>query len=160
MNFAIACRYIDTNPAHGLKKNRRPPLTRFLSREEIGRLHRVLDKQTGKSSRPQADIIRLLLLTGCRRSEIVQLRWSEVQNDKLVLVDSKTGPRTVPLNTHVQVDSRPAAANREFLRVPIALPTSHVRALPASRSGIGSGGKQTSRTAAFTTSVTRLRATQ
>ena len=99
MNFAIACRYIGTNPAHGLKKNRRPALTRFLSREEISRLHRVLDKQTGKSNRQQADIIRLLLLTGCRRSEIVQLHWSEVQDDKLVLVDSKTGPRTVPLNT-------------------------------------------------------------
>ena len=99
MNFAIACRYVDTNPAHGIKKNRRPALSRFLSREEIVRLHRVLDKQTGNSNRQQADIIRLLLFTGCRRSEIVRLRWSEVQDDKLMLVDSKTGPRTVPLNS-------------------------------------------------------------
>ena len=47
--------------------------------------------QTGKSSRQQADIIRLLLLTGCRKSEIVLLRWSEVDNDRLVLADRKTG---------------------------------------------------------------------
>ena len=99
MNFAIACGHIDTNPAQGMKSNRRPALTRFLSRDEIGRLHRVLDRQTKKTSRQQADIIRLLLLTGCRKSEIVRLRWSEVQGDMLTLADSKTGPRKVPLNT-------------------------------------------------------------
>ena len=99
MNFAVACGHIDTNPTHGMKSNRRPALTRFLSRDEIGRLHRVLDRQTKKTSRQQADIIRLLLLTGCRKSEIVRLRWSEVQGDMLTLADSKTGPRRVPLNT-------------------------------------------------------------
>ncbi len=102
MNVAIARGLIETNPARGLKRNRRPALTRFLSREEIGRLHRVLDRQTRKSGRQQADIIRLLLLTGCRRGEIVQLRWSAVQDDMLVLADSKTGPRTVPLNTQAR----------------------------------------------------------
>ena len=98
MNFAVACGHIDANPAHGVKRNRRQALTRFLSREEIGRLHKVLDEQSGKSREQQADIIRLLLLTGCRRSEIVQLRWSEVRDDVLALADSKTGPRNVPLN--------------------------------------------------------------
>ena len=98
LNFAIACGHIDANPARGVKRNRRQPLTRFLSREEIGRLHGVLDKQSGKSRTQQADIIRLLLLTGCRRSEIVQLRRSEVRDDMLTLADSKTGPRNVPLN--------------------------------------------------------------
>ena len=102
MNVAVACSHIDTNPARGVKRNRRPALTRFLSREEIARLHRVLDRQTRKSSRQQADIIRLLLLTGCRKGEIVRLRWSAVQDDILVLADSKTGPRTVPLNTQAR----------------------------------------------------------
>ena len=98
MNFAVASGHIDANPARGVKRNRRQALTRFLSREEIGRLHKVLDEQSGKSREQQADIIRLLLLTGCRRSEIVQLRWSEVRDDVLALADSKTGPRNVPLN--------------------------------------------------------------
>ena len=98
MNFAIACKHIDENPASGIQRNRRSALTRFLSREEIGRLHRVLDRQTRKGSRQQADIIRLLLLSGCRKSEIVGLRWSEVDDNKLALTDSKTGPRTVLLN--------------------------------------------------------------
>ena len=102
MNVAVACSHIDTNPARGVKRNRRAALTRFLSREEIARLHRVLDRQTRKSSRQQADIIRLLLLTGCRKGEILRLRWSAVQDDILVLADSKTGPRTVPLNTQAR----------------------------------------------------------
>ena len=89
--------------------NRRPKLTRFLSHEEIARLHRALDRRTGEGSRQQADIVRLLLLTGCRKGEILGLRWSEVQADGLVLADSKTGPRRVPLNAQARriLDSQP-----------------------------------------------------
>ena len=102
LNFAVACGHIESNPAQGIAFNRRAKLTRFLSREEIARLHRVLDAQTRKDSGPQADIIRLLLLTGCRRGEIVNLRWAEVHGDMLSLGDSKTGPRTVPLNSQAR----------------------------------------------------------
>ena len=106
MNFAIARGHADANPTAGIKPNRRLELTRFLSREEIARLHRALDGQAGRSSRQQADVIRLLLLTGCRRGEIVRLRWSEVQGDMLMLADSKTGPRKVPLNRRPGVFSK------------------------------------------------------
>ena len=102
MNFAIARGHTDANPAAGIVPNRRPKLTRFLSREEIARLHRVLDGQAGRGNRQQAEVIRLLLLTGCRRGEIVRLRWSEVQGDMLMLADSKTGPRKVPLNSQAR----------------------------------------------------------
>ena len=102
MNFAIARGYVEKNPAAGIVPNRRPKLTRFLSREELARLHRALDRRTGEGGRQQADMIRLLLLTGCRRGEIVRLRWSEVQADGLVLADSKTGPRKVPLNSQAR----------------------------------------------------------
>ena len=101
MNYAIARGHIETNPTRGVKRNRRTPLTRFLSRDEIGRLHGALDEhaERGEESRKQADIVRLLLLTGCRKGEIVGLRWSEVRADALELADSKTGPRRVPLNS-------------------------------------------------------------
>ena len=76
------------------------PLTRFLSCEEVHRLHRALDRNAGRSAsaRQQADIIRLLILTGCRKNEILALRWAKVHPDALALADSKTGPRKVPLN--------------------------------------------------------------
>ena len=102
LGFAIARGHLDTNPARGIAPNRRPQLTRFLSGEEIARLHRALDRHSGGRYGAQADIVRLLLLTGCRRNEIVRLRWSEVRDDTLVLADSKTGPRQVPLGARAR----------------------------------------------------------
>ena len=100
MNHAISRGHIETNPTRGLKRNPRPKLTRFLSREEIGRLHEVLDGYEPRrpSCKSQADIIRLLLQTGCRTGEILKLRWREVGGDTLELEDSKTGPRQVLLS--------------------------------------------------------------
>lgn len=44
--------------------------------------------------------VRLLLLTGCRRNEILNLRWSEVdfERRRLHLSDSKTGRKSVALS--------------------------------------------------------------
>ena len=100
LNHAVECGHLETNPARSVKRNPRPKLTRFLSREEICRLHRVLDRygRARPSLVQQADVIRLLLLTGCRRSEVLTLRWQDVDGDTLTLVDAKTGPRRVFLN--------------------------------------------------------------
>ena len=103
LNFAVACGHIERNPAAGIAFNRRPKLTRFLSREEVARLHAALDRcVNGASRRQQADIVRLLLFTGCRKGEIMGLRWSEVHNGMLALANTKTGPRKVPLNSQAK----------------------------------------------------------
>ena len=100
LNHAVVCGHLDTNPVCGIRRNPRPKLTRFLSREEVRRLHHELDRHG--SARPsrarQADIIRLLLLTGCRRNEIVTLRWQDIDGNTLNLADAKGGPRTVHLS--------------------------------------------------------------
>ena len=129
INFAIACGHVDTNPAREVKPNPRPTLTRFLSREEVGRLHRVLDGQTRKGSREQVDIIRLLLFTGCRRGEILRLRWSEVHCDALMLGDGKTGPRKVPLNSQ----ARAVLLRRPREGSPFVFPSPRDPARPRSR---------------------------
>lgn len=99
LNHAVESGYLATNPAKCVKRNPRQRLTRFLSRAEIERLHAVLDAHRGRESgRQQADIIRLLLLTGCRKGELVNLQWSEFDNNVLRLKDSKTGARVVFLN--------------------------------------------------------------
>ena len=115
LDHAVACGHIATNPARAIRRNRRAKLTRFLSREEIRRLHRVLDRHAGRSAsaRQQVDIIRLLLLTGCRKGEIVRLRWQEVEGDRLNLRKAKTGPRRVFLNAQARaiVERRRAQAD-------------------------------------------------
>jgi integrase len=54
----------------------------------------------GPISKHVTGAIRLLLLSGCRLSEILNLRWSDVDIARglLVLPDSKTGPRPVWLS--------------------------------------------------------------
>jgi integrase len=47
--------------------------------------------------RSAINAIRLLALTGCRLSEIQELRWEHVRDGKLKLPDGKTGARTVYL---------------------------------------------------------------
>ena len=100
LNHAIVCGHLQTNPARGIKWNPGAKLTRFLSREEVRRLHHALDRHdhARPSCARQADVIRLLLLTGCRKSEILTLRWQDVDGDTLNLTDAKTGPRRVFLN--------------------------------------------------------------
>lgn len=104
LNYAVECEYLTSNPADGIIRNRRMKLTRFLSRPEIARLHAALDAHKGRESgRQQAEIIRLLLLTGCRKSELVNLEWSDIDGDILRLRDSKSGPRTVLLNSNARI---------------------------------------------------------
>ena len=87
-----------TNLCRGIKRNRRKGRERFLSDEEIGRLAARLSAHEGER-RPEVAAIRLLLLTGCRKSEICTLRWSDYREGHLFLRDSKTGPRTVWLSS-------------------------------------------------------------
>ncbi len=104
LNHAKAHGHLKANPASGVRRNPQRTFNRFLSREESKRLHAELDRLVAE--RPeraaQADVIRLLYYTGCRCSEIRTLRWCEVGSGVLDLVDSKTGPRKVYLNSEAR----------------------------------------------------------
>ncbi len=86
-----------SNPCRGIRRYRRKGRERFLSDDEVRRLSAVLRMRAGRSPR-QVAIVRLLLLTGCRKSEILTLRWSDYREGHLFLRDGKTGPRTVWLS--------------------------------------------------------------
>ena len=90
-----------TNPCAGIRRYRRRGRERFLSTAEVRRLGEVLARH--ETDHPQAvAIVRLLLLTGCRRGEILTLKWRFYREGKLFLPDSKTGPRTVWLSSAVR----------------------------------------------------------
>ena len=94
---AMGMRPEGSNPCRGIKRYRRKGRERFLSDEDI----RLLSARLGahEARRPQqVAAIRLLLLTGCRKSEIVTLQWPDYREGHLFLRDSKTGPRTVWLS--------------------------------------------------------------
>ncbi len=95
---ALGHRPEGSNPCIGIKRHRRRGRERFLSPGEIARLSGVLDRH--RERRPlEAAAVRLLLLTGCRKTELLTLLWSDFREGRLFLRDGKTGPRTVWLSS-------------------------------------------------------------
>ena len=90
----LGCRPEDTNPVKGLRRYKCRERKRVPTLEEIGRLGLALREAETQNPEKTA-IIRLLILTGCRRSEILNLRWKDYRGGNLHLVDSKTGPKPV-----------------------------------------------------------------
>ncbi len=86
-----------SNPCRGIRRYRRKGRECFLSDDEIRRLSAALSAHAERKPL-QVAAVRLLLLTGCRKSEILTLRWSDYREGRLFLRDSKTGPRTVWLS--------------------------------------------------------------
>ena len=97
-----------SNPCRGIKRYRRKGRERFLSNDEIRRLSARLTAHEARWPQHVA-VIRLLLLTGCRKGEILTLQWSDYRDGNLFLRDSKTGPRIVWL-------SKPARAVLDNLK--------------------------------------------
>ena len=99
-----------SNPCIGIAKNPRNHVARFLDMDELARLGRALDAHEARWPEAVA-AIRLLALTGCRRNEVLDLRWRNIGADALNLEDSKTGPRSVPLGeaarAHIAALPRP-----------------------------------------------------
>ncbi|TIN94607.1 MAG: site-specific integrase [Mesorhizobium sp.] len=119
------------NPAAAIERNKEEPREVYLAEDEMTRLGEALrEAETiGIPRRPSESkhaakeknrtvygphvtgAIRLLMLTGCRLREILNLRWSEYDEKRglLLLPDSKTGRKTVVLSTAAQavLDSLP-----------------------------------------------------
>lgn len=91
------------NPCRGIKRFRERIRERFLSAEEVVSLGRALADAEGIAGRTEdwraVNILRLLVYTGARLSEILSLEWGWIHWEAgfARLPDSKTGTKTVPL---------------------------------------------------------------
>ena len=90
-----------SNPCRALVKYPERRRERFLTDSEFTRLGEALEEAEarGGASASAVAAIRLLALTGCRRSEVLGLRREDValEAGELRLPDSKTGARAVAL---------------------------------------------------------------
>jgi integrase len=97
LNWAVRRDLIASNPAE-IKTYRTGTVERLLSTGELARLGAALAAAEARHPRV-VDAIRVLLLTGARKQEVLRLTWSEVDLalGALRLRDSKTGRKVVAL---------------------------------------------------------------
>jgi integrase len=98
--FAQARWFEGRSPTEGMKNRQAPvKITRALSDEELRAVWRATQRQGGSFGA----VVRMLMLTGQRRSEIAELRWDEVDWDRQLLlvpadrVKNRAGTHEVPL---------------------------------------------------------------
>lgn len=86
------------HPVKGLERYPERQRETVLAPDQLGRLFQVLDSGTVMPS--FVLLVRLLLLTGCRVNEICRARveWIDWGRNLLLLPDSKTGQRRIPLS--------------------------------------------------------------
>jgi integrase len=100
LTYAKEVGYIERNPAHGIRKPADKRRSFRLAPEGYRSLGEALEAAELNGEHWQATAaIRLIALTGCRRSEILNLKWPEVDlaNFCLRLGDTKTGASVRPL---------------------------------------------------------------
>jgi integrase len=74
-NLAIRWGWCKVNPVRGVERNDEYKRRRYLSAEELARLTKAL---AGLEDQQAANVVRLLLLTGARRGEVLAARWVDI----------------------------------------------------------------------------------
>lgn len=114
------------NPAASIDRNKEEARERYLSPDEMARLgdalreaetvgipHKASDSKHAPKEKNRTiyglhvtGAIRLLMLTGCRLREILNLKWNEYDAKRglLLLPDSKTGRKTIVLSEAAQTE--------------------------------------------------------
>jgi len=100
LTYAVEAGIIESNPAHGVRKPKDNVRKRRLSEAE----YRILGGMLRESAKREkyttiAEIVRQIALTGCRRSEMINLKWTEADTEAscLRLEDSKEGDSVRPI---------------------------------------------------------------
>jgi integrase len=110
-----------SNPCRGIERFKEQKRKRPLTGVELNALWTHLKSLNGAVNPYILGAIRLLILTGMRREEVLTLRWSDVDlTAQLIrLTDAKTGPRDVVLSSEAAkvLEDLPRADGHEFVFV-------------------------------------------
>ena len=101
-NMAILDGHRTDNPVKGIVKFKEKKIQRYLKNEEAVALAQALDQAKADTPEPVA-AMRLLVLTGARRNQVLTMRWEDVDIDSDMpmwrMPDTKSGEWTIPLNS-------------------------------------------------------------
>ena len=101
------------NPASGIKRNREKSRDRFIQGDELPRFFAALADETNETIR---DYVLISLLTGARRSNVLSMRWKDINFDRAEwrIEETKNGtPQTValsPESVEILLNRKPAMA--------------------------------------------------
>jgi integrase len=103
--FALSVRWgmRADNPCRGIERNYEGKRRRYIAADELPRLTEALAQFKDQQA---ANIIRVLLLTGARRGEVLAMRWADV--DVTTGIWSKPGSTTKQRTDHIVPLSAPA----------------------------------------------------
>jgi len=109
LNKAVEWSYLSASPMKGVKLLKEPPgRLRFLSKDEIKRLMEELPDST-------KTVVLFALYTGLRKSEILNLKWNNIDfKNKMIIVDkTKTNERRIiPMNNAIYKELQDISRNR------------------------------------------------
>jgi integrase len=124
---AMRWKWCKVNPCQGVRRNHEDPRERYLTPDELVRLTEALAKDRDAQA---ATIVRLLLLTGARRGEVLSASWSQFNLE--LGVWTKPAHTTKQKKDHVTPLSAPARQLLQELRA----------AAPADATHLFRGGRQ------------------
>ena len=104
LTYAVEEGIIETNPTHGIRKPKYSIRNRRLTEAEYRTLGEMLrNAAENEKYAMTVEIIRQIALTGCRRSEMINLKWTEADTEAscLRLADSKEGASIRPIGLPV-----------------------------------------------------------
>ncbi|MHA3092822.1 tyrosine-type recombinase/integrase [Acinetobacter brisouii] len=121
LKMAFERELIEQNPMMRVKKYvEKNQIERYLSDDELKRLMLVLAnaKEYGIENQIIIGIVEMLLLTGARKSEVLLLRWADLDQSNHIwkLNENKSGkPRIIQLNTEAQRIIRRMSRKYEYV---------------------------------------------
>lgn len=101
LQFAVRRKLLQQNPAIGVELHRPKKMERFLSEGEVLLFSKAIGALWEEGALDQAwmTAMHLLMLTACRKNEVLGLEWSWIDFERGVVrfPDSKTGAKVTPL---------------------------------------------------------------
>jgi len=139
LDYAVVHCLIEANPARLLRPkdfgaSAGSPRERWLTVPELRRLWKAIDEDLGSGgslaaggrgvsrhatiSLPAANAIKLLILTGCRRGEVANMRFSQIKDDIWTIPETKNGrAHTVFISPQAKsvIEEQAQYANGDFV---------------------------------------------
>jgi len=93
-------RALNSNPCKHIDRYKEKPREVYLTLDQLERVGLAMKQLKAIESEYVLGVIKLLILTACRKSEILNLKWEYIDfnNSCMNLPDTKTGERKIHLN--------------------------------------------------------------